>query len=181
MNSPNDITHFQNQLTHALEQSDVASDSFVVVKLDEDAWLLDLAYLKEASVPSRIAKNVGGPAWALGVANFKSEVWTLVDMRMVLKNTSNVNPSWGWVTLLRAQQGQEDVMIGLLWSEIVEIASKQEYDPLSTEFSAVDPWCRMRYRDKNGKIWKELDVDQIVGVGGLIAQWRGLSLLPTSS
>lgn len=179
------LSSFQDQITASISNKEVSVDSFVVVKLDEEEWLIDIFALKEASVPSKIAKNAGAPNWVLGIANFKGQVWTVIDMRMLLKGRATVNPKWGWVTLLRHvahdQSGKTDAAssaavskdqeqkIGLLWTEIVEIAQKSEYD---VHFRLPEQWCKKHYVDKNGKLWKELDVAQLVGPNGVIEAWN---------
>ena len=211
------LIDFQHNLLSAVSDQSVSTDSFVALKLDNDLWLIDLAYLQEASVPSKIARHAQAPNWIVGIANFKGDVWTIIDMKMVLKNEATLNPSWGWVTLLRheslqfaskktsqvmdsspkksplnddiviSEQKKEepqafnlieggviDTPVGLLWTEIVEIAPKGEYD---THPMRPEKWCRAHYKDKNGQVWKELDVLQIMGVGGLTAH----PVQPTSS
>lgn len=179
--SSQDLTTFQHQLLSALSDNSVSSDSFVALRLDKDGWLIDLDYLKEASVPSKIARHAHAPRWMVGIANFKGEVWSIVDMKMLAKNTPTLNPTWGWVTLLRSDVQLDkdkhvknasknspssviDQHLGLLWTEIVEIAPKGEYD---IHPAPPERFCRAQYKDKNGVVWKELDVAQIVGEKGL--------------
>lgn len=173
---PTPLAAFQHQLVEALGDTNIALNSFVAVRLDEEEWLIDLVHLKEASVPSKIARNAGAPNWVTGIANFKGDVWSVIDMRVLLKNKTTANPRWGWVTLLRPSAttlGPQDPLleqkIGLLWSEIVEIAPKEEYD---VSPHTPEQWCKGHYVDKKGKVWRELDVDQISGVGGLLDSWR---------
>ena len=176
MNEKNELVSFQDHITHSLAESGVSSDAFVVVKLDEEEWLVDMSILKEASVPPKIAKNAGAPNWVLGIANFRGDVWTILDMKMLLKGRPTSNPRWGWVTLLRQKtKDMENVIfgvdqkIGLLWTEIVEIASKEKY---KQDFRSPEQWCRAHYLDKEGRVWRELDIEQIVGERGIIDAWR---------
>ena len=161
------LTQFQDELMASLGKTQVSVDAFVAINLDESAWLIDLQHLKEASVPTRIARNAGAPTWVVGIANFKGEVWTIVDMRVLIKGQPTNNPSWGWVTLLHPQ---DDHRLALLWSEIVEIAPKEEYHP--DPYLRPEPWCKGHWKDKTGRIWRELDVQQLVGPTGLINTWR---------
>lgn len=174
------LTDFQHELLSSLSDKSVSTDSFVALKLENDGWLIDLAYLKEASVPPKIARHAQAPQWIVGIANFRGEVWTIVDMKVLAKNTKTLNPTWGWVTLLRTDNlpqllGEKKVSlglleqhIGLLWTEIVEIAPKAEYaiHPLPEE-----RFCRAHYKDKQGVVWRELDVGQIIGENSLMSSF----------
>lgn len=167
------LTSFQNRLNKELSDPDVSSDSFVSILLDDEPWLIDLAHIKEASVPPYIAKSFGAPAWAIGIANFHGEIWSIIDMRQLLKGQSTINPTLGWVTLLRPSSGHQ---IALLWSEIVEISSKQQYDVLTenmnVESKKSQTLLKSQYKDKSNKVWNELDIEKIVGENGLISLWH---------
>ena len=177
------LTNFQNRLTTALSDPDVSSDSFVSILLDDDPWLIDLTHIKEASVPHHISKSFGAPAWAVGISNFHGEIWSIIDMRQLLKGQSTINPNLGWVTLLRSVSNHQ---IALLWSEIVEISSKQEYDvhPINKNLinEKSQTLLKSQYKDKNNKIWNELDVEKIAGENGLISLWhRNINKIKSSS
>ena len=173
------LTQFQQKLIDALGQTKLSSDAFVAILLDDERWLIDLMQLKEASVPPKIAKNTGAPNWVVGIANFKGEVWTVIDMRVLVKKETTLNPKWGWVTLLRPPEGGEELRLALLWSEIVEIAPKEEYSFQS--HVQLDQFCKAVWLDKKGRDWKELDVAQIGGSDGLIQVWRRRTELTPSA
>ena len=162
-----DLLSFQHELTQRLESSAPTSHSFVSILLDDQRWLVDLMLIKEASVPPKISKNARAPHWVVGITNFRGEVWTVVDMRMIIKKESTVNPNWGWVTLLHPSG---DHKIALLWSEIVEIASKEEYDLVPN--APNEPFVRATWKDQKGQLWKELNADDLTGSLGLITTWR---------
>ena len=156
------INAFQQKLLSAVSDDTVSTDSFVALRLGQEGWLIDLSHLKEASVPSKIARHAQAPSWIVGISNFKGEVWTIVDMLVLIKNQKTVNPHWGWVTLLRGNDdtGSADNHLGLLWTEIVEIAPKEEYD---VHPHPSEKYCKAHYKDKKGVLWRELDIGQVLG------------------
>lgn len=161
------LTDFQTALTLSLRESQGSDNLFVAITLDEDRWLIDLSAIQEASVPPRVAHSPGGPEWVLGIGNFKGKVWSVVDMRCLLHNKKTFNPRWGWVTLLRPNNGHE---VALLWSEIVEIAPKSNY-VRQENMKERHPWSKGVLNDKNGQIWNEFDVEKLLGASGLISKW----------
>lgn len=166
----NDLTRFQDTLTVALSNAKVSVNSFVAITLDDEQWVIDLRQIQESSVPPKIARIARAPVWVIGAANFKGNIWNVIDMRVLLRDERTFNPKWGWMTLLRPQN---DHQVALLWSEIVEIASKEEYDVVPYDPStAPDRLCKGMWKDKKDQIWKELDVDQIIGSNGLISNWQ---------
>lgn len=176
----NSLTDFQHQLLSSLQQTNVAPASFVAITLDDDRWLVDLSAIREASVPPKIARSVGAPNWVLGIGNFKGNVWSVLDMRVLLQDEMTYNPKWGWVTLLHPRNGHE---VALLWSEIVEIAPQKDYQAVNAQSGAEGfkaneqqteephPWCKQQWLDKRGQMWKEFDVEKLLGEQGLIANW----------
>lgn len=198
----NDLAVFQNQINQSILNESITTDAFVIVKLDKEEWLIDMQSLMETGVPSRIAKNAAAPPWVLGIANFKGQVWTILDTQKLLYDKSLSNPRWAWVTLLRPHSGtsapkngsfwhedHKNYRIGLLWTEVVEIATKERYDiqpeafenaeemekmeMSETSISISKPkWCRAHYKDSNGKIWKELDVEELLSERGVVSLWK---------
>lgn len=167
MSDRQSLGDFQARLIEGFGSEAAAGSSFIKVRLDQDYWLIDLMEIKEASVPSNIARNAAAPPWVVGIANFKGEVWTLIDMLFLIKNTRTSRAELGWVTLLNPSSKH---LLALLWSDIVEVASKQEYHVSPNP--PPERWCLRHWVDRSGRTWKELDVSQMVGPSGLVERWK---------
>lgn len=163
------LSDFQHKLTTALVNQNASQEFFVAITLDEDRWLIDLKAIKEASVPPKLARIAGAPPWALGIGNFKGNVWSVIDMRYLLHDETTFNPRWGWVTLLNTVNEHE---VALLWSEIVEISAKRAYKQMNDD-GEIHPWSKGQWLDKDNQVWNEFDVLKLVGKDGLIASWIG--------
>lgn len=160
---------FQSKLIDRFSDNSKTGDAFVKVRLENDFWLIDLKEIKEASVPSKVARNAAAPAWIVGIANFKGEVWTVLDMLFLMKRQRTAQVKSGWVTLLKPKN---ENLLALLWTDLVELVLKEEYHVSPNP--PPERFCSRHWIDKDGKVWKELDVSQIYGSEGLIAKWRSV-------
>jgi chemotaxis signal transduction protein len=183
---------YQHRLIQAATPSAVsnAQDAFVAVRLGQQSWLVELSAVQEALAPPRMARIASAPKWVAGVVGVRGQVWSVIDMLALSPDedasTGSVRVApRGWMTLLRDPADQPGHRIALLWSDMVEVATKQDYRPVDpaetiapgpSPDSGSDPqlpaWTRGLWEDGAGRVWRELDVAQILGEHGLVSSWR---------
>lgn len=179
------MLEYQQHLLKVACSSSVSDvqEAFVAVRLGEQSWLVDLSLVQEALAPPRMARIASAPRWVAGVVGVRGQIWSVIDMLSLSPNEgveSHLAQPRGWMTLLRDPPDRPGYRIALLWSDMVEVATKRDYtlvDPSDTNDPDVavvpsSPWSRALWRDIQGQMWRELDVTQILGEQGLVSSWH---------
>lgn len=198
---PGSMLEYQQRLSRLTNINQGVSniqEAFVAVRLGQQNWLVELSEVQEALAPPRMARIASSPPWVAGVVGVRGQVWSVIDMLALSPDTdpSSLVQSRGWMTLLRDPPESQGDRLALLWSDMVEVATKQDYkkldagediaQPVSQQgetqaqvFSSLfdekgnlPPWTRALWQDARGQVWRELDTSQIVGPQGLVASWR---------
>jgi len=184
---PGSMLEYQQRLLLLTGNGSLSSvqEAFVAVRLGRQRWLVDLSNVQEALAPPRMARIASAPRWVAGVVGVRGQVWSVIDMLALSpdEGESLGARSRGWMTLLREPQEGASQRIALLWSDMVEVATKHDYQQVWLDANGVEtndlalaancpPWVRALWRDREGQVWNELDIDQIVGDRGLISTWR---------
>lgn len=152
------LSEFQRQLDAAIAASEVSTEAFVAMAVDEQLWLLDLADLTEASMPPPISRTGRSPPGVLGIASFRGQVCTVMDMRQLLAGQPTTALAQGWATPLSDRWGGA---LALLWPQMVGLMDKSELSSCPAPDPASIPgmsWVRAAWRDAKGQQWLELDV-----------------------
>ena len=179
------MLEYQQHLLKVAGSSSVSNvqEAFVAVRLGEQSWLVDLSLVQEALAPPRMARIASAPRWVAGVVGVRGQVWSVIDMLSLSPDEgveSHLARPRGWMTLLRDPPDHPGHRIALLWSDMVEVATKRDYtlvDPSDTndpDVAAIQssPWSRALWKDIRGQMWRELDVTQILGEQGLVSSWH---------
>lgn len=202
---PGSMLEYQQRLSRLSSNQGVSNiqEAFVAVRLGQQNWLVELSEVQEALAPPRMARIASSPAWVAGVVGVRGQVWSVIDMLALSpdsQDSSSLPAARGWMTLLRDPPESQGDRLALLWSDMVEVATKQDYTRLDykhseegqsgqanesgpvvssldeIEFLSGDgklpPWTRALWKDASGQIWRELDTSQIIGPQGLVASWR---------
>lgn len=148
------LSEFQRQLDAAIAAPDVSTDAFVGMVVDDQRWLLDLSMLSETSVPPPVSRTGRAPEWVLGIASFRGQVYTVMDMRYVLKKESTLAISQAWATPLHNRWGGS---IALLWPQMAGLLGKQELKALPADI-LLPRWAKASWKDAQGQTWHEFDV-----------------------
>lgn len=199
-NRPGSMLEYQQKLLQMAGGSTLSDiqEAFVAVRLGQQHWLVDLSNVQEALAPPRMARIASAPRWVSGVVGVRGQVWSVIDM-LALSPDEGSEPtprSRGWMTLLRDPPDSPGQRIALLWSDMVQVSTKRDYAPLAnlpaaedTSMETIDPvpassdlpaWVRALWQDPSGQVWRELDVDQILGDRGLVSSLRQRVDLPVS-
>lgn len=156
-----DPSHINIQAIHKTildsDLSNVSTDAFVGVKVGNEGWLVDLAFLTEVTMPPKITQPGRCPKWVLGVGGFHGEIFTLLDMDYILSGHIISNHKQSWLTLFNKKvEGN----VGLMWTNMIGLFSKSEL----TSFDAHDlpKFCSKVWKDNNNVFWKELSVDELM-------------------
>lgn len=147
------LSEFQKQLDAAIATPDVSMDAFVGMVVDDQHWLLDLSVLNEASVPPPVSRTGRAPAWVIGIASFRGQVYTVMDMRLILKNEPTVAVSQAWATPLNDRWGGS---LALLWPQMKGLLGKPELSLSSSD--SLPRWAKAAWEDAAGQVWYEFDV-----------------------
>lgn len=203
-NRPGSMLEYQQRLLQMAGGSTLSDiqEAFVAVRLGQQHWLVDLSNVQEALAPPRMARIASAPRWVSGVVGVRGQVWSVIDM-LALSPDEGAEPSprsRGWMTLLRDSPDNPGQRIALLWSDMVQVSTKRDYtpapglsalensdsnpsaetiDPVSMS-TDLPPLVRALWQDANGRVWRELDVDQILGDHGLVSSLRQRVDLPVS-
>lgn len=152
------LSEFQRQLDRAIAAPDVSTDAFVSMEVDGDHWLIDLAHLRETSVPPPLSRMGRSPPWVIGIGSFRGQVFTVIDMRQVLLGQRTASPQQGWAMPLHDRWPGS---LALLWPEMVGLVGKPELELLPPD-KPLPRWARARWEDAQGKEWWEFDVAQFI-------------------
>lgn len=147
------LSEFQRQLDMAIATPEVSTDAFVGMVVDDQHWLLDLSVLNEASVPPPVSRTGRAPAWVVGVASFRGQVYTVMDMRFILRNEPTVAVSQAWATPLNDRWGGS---LALLWPQMKGLLGKPELSPVDAK--SLPRWAKASWKDMAGQVWHEFDV-----------------------
>lgn len=119
-------------------------EAFVAVRLGQQNWLVELSEVQEALAPPRMARIGSSPSWIAGVVGVRGQVWSVIDMSALSPDADQVHMAGkarGWMTLLREKEGA-DVQgdrLALLWSDMVEVGTKQDYHSVQSIDDLVYP------------------------------------------
>lgn len=152
-----DIKSIQKSILEDIDVSNVSMDAFVGMKVGNEGWLVDLAFLSEVAMPPSISKPGRCPKWVLGIGGFHGEVFSLIDMEQILTGSGITNVRQSWLTLFnRKVEGN----MALLWPTMVGLVSKSELNII--ESNSLPRFCRQMWCAEDHFLWKELDIDALI-------------------
>ena len=155
--SESSLLDFQDRLAQVIEDSSIENEEALIGMCSGKVnWLLDLSYLNETSVPSKISRIGGVPEYVLGISGHRGQVLTVLDMKKILEGELLDNHKEGWVISLREKWGGH---IAFLWPQIVGLVNKKEL--LDTDVEKLK-WSKKVWKDQDGKTWQELDIEALL-------------------
>lgn len=147
------LSEFQRDLDAAIAAPDVSTDAFVGMVVDDERWLLDLSMLSETSVPPPVSRTGRAPPWVVGIASFRGQVYTVIDMRYVLKKEPTLAVSQAWATPIHEGWGGSTA---LLWPQMSGLLGKPELKSVPSD--SLPRWAIAAWEDMQGQVWHEFDV-----------------------
>ena len=151
------LLDFQERLAHLIKDPSTDNDDgFIGMSTSQGNWLLDLSYLNETSVPSKIATIGGVSDWVLGIASFRGQVITVLDMQKILDGNLTENTHEGWITII---QERWSGFISFLWPKMKGLISQKDLKESQAE---KKEWSKAVWEDSEGDVWQELDIERIL-------------------
>lgn len=144
---PGSMLEYQQRLLRMSSSQGISNiqEAFVAVRLGNQNWLVELSEVQEALAPPRMARIGSSPSWIAGVVGVRGQVWSVIDMLALSPGQSNqfsaLGKARGWMTLLREKDSTDlqGDRLALLWSDMVEVATKHDYHKVSTLEDLVSP------------------------------------------
>jgi twitching motility protein PilI len=154
------LRDYQRGLSERLRsaQAGVMAASKLGLQVGADAWLVDLADSAELiPVPPITAVPLTRP-WFRGVVNVRGNLYNVVDLPAFFGGAP-VGASEQARLLLLAERFL--MRSALLVDRSLGLLDAREL-ALHADAPSASPWIRGVYADKAGRLWRELDVGQLV-------------------
>lgn len=154
------LRDYQRELAERLRgaQAGAMSASKLGLQVGQEAWLVDLADAAELiPVPPITAVPLTRP-WFRGVVNVRGNLYNVVDLPAFFGG-GPVMPGEQSRLLLLAERFL--MRSALLVDRSLGLLDARELKPHADAPSA-SPWIRGLHADGGGRIWRELDVGQLV-------------------
>jgi twitching motility protein PilI len=151
-----DYQHDLVQRLRSTESGRIASR--LGVQAGSERWLVDLADADEVVPVPDISAVPLTHSWFKGVASIRGNLYSVVDFPAFLGGTGVAVSEQSRLLLIgaRFRMGSAllvDRSLGLLSPERLKLR----------EGAMHSPWLKAEYDDVDGKLWKELDMAQLVG------------------
>lgn len=154
------LRDYQRELAERLRgaQAGAMTASKLGLQVGEESWLADLADAAELiPVPPITAVPLTRP-WFRGVVNVRGNLYNVVDLPAF----------FGGAPVAAGEQARLLVLAerflmrsALLVNRSLGLLDARELAP-HAEAPSASPWIRGLYADRGGRVWKELDVSQLV-------------------
>jgi twitching motility protein PilI len=151
------LRDYQRDLAERLRNAQGAANaSMLGVQVDDEAWLVDLREAGEViPVPPITPLPLTRP-WFKGMTNIRGNLYSVVDFPAFLQRRPVVPGDQSRLLLLG-----ERFRLGaaLLVDRSLGLRNPAQ---LERRKGALPAWARAQYADAEGRIWKELDLTQLV-------------------
>ena len=153
------LRDYQRDLAARLRAADSArSSSKLAVQAGEDGWLVDLMEAGEVIPVPPITSVAQTRPWFKGVANVRGNLYSVVDFPAFL---GGKGVALGEQSRLLLVAPRYRVGAALLVDSSLGLRNPESWQPRQTA-QAPAAWQRAEYEDQAGKVWKELDVAELV-------------------
>jgi len=157
MASRTSLRDYQRDLAERLRNAEGAANaSMLGVQVDDEAWLVDLREAGEViPVPPITPLPLTRP-WFKGLTNIRGNLYSVVDFPAFLQRRPVVPGDRARLLLLG-----ERFRLGaaLLVDRSLGLRNPGQ---LERREGALPAWARAQYADPEGRVWKELDLAQLV-------------------
>jgi twitching motility protein PilI len=153
------LRDYQRDLAARLRAADsTRSSSKLAVQAGEDGWLVDLMEAGEVIPVPPITSVAQTRPWFKGVANVRGNLYSVVDFPAFL---GGKGVALGEQSRLLLVAPRYRVGAALLVDSSLGLRNPESWQPRQTA-QAPAAWQRAEYEDQAGKVWKELDVAELV-------------------
>jgi twitching motility protein PilI len=132
--------------------------SKLAVQAGGESWLVDLTEAGEVIPVPTITPVAQTRSWFKGVANVRGNLYSVVDFPAFLGGSG---VSLGEQSRLLLIAPRYRVGAALLIDSSLGLRNPESWQPRETA-QAPAAWQRAEYEDEAGKVWKELDVAELV-------------------
>jgi len=157
MASQTSLRDYQRDLAERLRNAQGAANaSMLGVQVDDQAWLVDLREAGEVIPVPPIAPLPLTRPWFKGLTNIRGNLYSVVDFPAFLQRKPVVLTDQSRLLLLgdRFRLGA-----ALLVDRSLGLRNPAQ---LERRKGALPAWARAQYADAEGRVWKELDLTQLV-------------------
>jgi twitching motility protein PilI len=153
------LKDYQRDLASRLREADTArASSKLAVRAGAEGWLVDLVEAGEVIPVPPITPVAQTRPWFKGVANVRGNLYSVVDFPAFLGG-KGVTLGEQSRLLLIAQRYRAGA--ALLIDGSLGLRNPESWQPRQPA-NAPAAWLRAEYEDEAGKVWKELDVAELV-------------------
>lgn len=153
------LREFQQDLVRRLNEAAVADapSTRLGVQVGASLWLVRLEEAGEVIPVPPIAQVPLTRPWFRGLANIRGNLFNVVDLAAFQGGeTATLAPDAR--LLLIAER--YNMNAALLVSRMLGLRNLQQFQAPDT--AAAGPWETCRYVDRDGQVWRELNMDQLV-------------------
>ena len=153
------LRDYQSELVARLRAADVGrTASKLAVQAGVEGWLVDLMEAGEVIPVPAITPVAQTRPWFKGVANVRGNLYSVVDFPAFL---GGKGVALGEQSRLLLIAPRYRVGAALLVDSSLGLRNPESWQPRQTG-QARAAWQRAEYEDEAGKVWKELDVAELV-------------------
>jgi twitching motility protein PilI len=153
------LRDYQRDLAERLRAADGSrAASMLALQIGEEGWLVDLADAGEViPVPPITPVPLTRP-WFKGVTNIRGNLFSVVDFPAFIGGAGVAVNEQSRLLLV----GERFRLGGaLLVDRSLGLRNPAQLTPQPAE-EAQAPWIKARFADQEGRLWKELDLGQLV-------------------
>jgi twitching motility protein PilI len=152
------LRDYQRELSERLKQAAAGSAaSRLGVRAGEESWLISLADAGEVIPAPAITPVPLAKPWFRGVANIRGKLYGVVDLPAFLGGPP-VAPGEQVRLLLIGEKFRTGS--ALLVDRLIGLRGPEQFEERPAAGGA--PWLKAQYSDKEGTLWRELDVPKLV-------------------
>ena len=152
------LRDYQRDLAERLRAAEGSQNvSMLALQVGEQGWLVDLGDAGEVIPVPAITPVPLTRSWFKGVTNIRGNLYSVVDFPAFLGGTPVVVNEQSRLLLIgeRFRMGS-----ALLVDRSLGLRNPAQLTPRPKSSPAA--WIKAEYADQDGRIWKELDVPQLV-------------------
>lgn len=140
------------------ESSRASSSSRLGVSINGSDWLVALADISEVLPFPEIMRVPQTHSWFIGMANVRGNLYALTDLAVFFGGSATSATAESRVLLVHGKFG---VNAGLLVSGLIGLRSLEDME-VQKDNEKSPPWQPNRYKDANGRLWRELDIERLL-------------------
>jgi twitching motility protein PilI len=153
------LRDYQRDLAARLKAADSGrTSSKLAVQAGSEGWLVDLMEAGEVIPVPPITAVAQTRPWFKGVANVRGNLYSVIDFPAFL---GGAGVALGEQSRLLLIAPRYRVGAALLVDASLGLRNPESWQPRETA-QAPAAWQRAEYEDEAGKVWKELDVAELV-------------------